>query len=144
MEVRILPLTHQQLDPLLEVEQNAFKKPWSRAQFLGELSSDATRYFVAEADGRIVGYAGCWLIVDEVHITNIAVHSDFRRRGIGQQLLLHLLNQTAAEGANYYTLEVRRGNLAAQALYQSQGFAVAGERKNYYGDEDALIMIKEL
>lgn len=143
MELNIFPLTHAHLDALLEVEQNAFSKPWSREQFLGELASDATRYFVAEADGRIAGYAGCWLIVDEVHITNIAVHSDFRRRGIGRQLLSRLLTQTASEGATYYTLEVRRGNQAAQALYQSQGFAVAGERKNYYGDEDALIMIKE-
>ena len=144
MELNIIPLTPDLLDGLMVVEENAFQKPWSRQQFLGELASDATRYFVAETDGRIVGYAGCWLIVDEVQITNIAVHSDFRRKGIGQRLLAHLLETTTKEGANYFTLEVRRSNLPAQALYQSHGFAVAGERKNYYGDEDALIMLKEL
>lgn len=143
MELTIRPLTPDLLDGVLTVEQNAFAKPWSREQFLGELASDATRYYVAFAGNQVVGYAGCWLIVDEVHITNIAVHSSFCRQGIGGRLLSHLEAQTAAEGADYYTLEVRRGNLAAQALYQSHGFAVAGERKRYYGDEDALIMIKE-
>ncbi len=143
MELNIFPLTHEYLDALLLVEENAFKKPWSRQQFLGELASDATRYFLAEVDGRIVGYAGAWLIVDEVQITNIAVHSDYRRQGIGKALLCHLLDATTKEGANYFSLEVRRSNLPAQALYESQGFLVAGERKNYYGDEDALIMIKK-
>ena len=143
MELNIIPLTHERLDALLEVEENAFSKPWSRQQFLGELASDATRYFLAEADGRIVGYAGAWLIVDEVQITNIAVHSDYRRLGIGKALLSHLLNATQKEGATFYSLEVRRSNRPAQALYESQGFSVQGERKNYYGDEDALIMLKE-
>lgn len=140
----MIPLTHERLEDLLKVEENAFSKPWSRQQFLGELASDATRYFLAEADGQIVGYAGAWLIVDEVQITNIAVHSDYRRRGIGKALLTHLLNTTQEEGATFYSLEVRRSNLPAQALYKSQGFSVQGERKNYYGDEDALIMLKEL
>ena len=140
----MIPLTHERLEDLLKVEENAFSKPWSRQQFLGELASDATRYFLAEADGQIVGYAGAWLIVDEVQITNIAVHSDYRRRGIGKALLTHLLNATQKEGATFYSLEVRRSNLPAQALYKSQGFSVQGERKNYYGDEDALIMLKEL
>ncbi|MBO4954495.1 MAG: ribosomal protein S18-alanine N-acetyltransferase [Clostridia bacterium] len=144
MELKMIPLTHERLEDLLKVEENAFSKPWSRQQFLGELASDATRYFLAEADGQIVGYAGAWLIVDEVQITNIAVHSDYRRRGIGKALLTHLLNATQKEGATFYSLEVRRSNLPAQALYKSQGFSVQGERKNYYGDEDALIMLKEL
>lgn len=144
MELKMIPLTHERLEDLLKVEENAFSKPWSRQQFLGELASDATRYFLAEADGQIVGYAGAWLIVDEVQITNIAVHSDYRRRGIGKALLTHLLNTTQEEGATFYSLEVRRSNLPAQALYKSQGFSVQGERKNYYGDEDALIMLKEL
>lgn len=143
MELTLRPLTAADLDHLLLVEQDAFEKPWSREQFSGELRAAATRYFVALSDGRMVGYAGCWLIFDEVHITNIAVIRDCRRQGVGHRLLTHLEEQTALEGANYYTLEVRRSNLAAQALYKSHGFSVAGERKAYYGDEDALIMIKE-
>ena len=143
MELTVRPFEMTDLSALLEVEQNAFQKPWTRELFLGDLESDTARYFVAEADGRIVGYAGSRLIADEVHIANIAVHSDYRKQGIGRALLARLLEQTKKEGATFFTLEVRRSNLPAQTLYQSQGFAVAGERKNYYGDEDALIMIKE-
>lgn len=144
MELILQPLTQNLLDEVLKVENDAFSHPWSYQQFLGELSSNATRYFVAIANQQVVGYAGCWLIVDEVHITNIAVLRDFQRMGIGNRLLAHLEEQTAAEGANYYTLEVRRSNIAAQTLYRQHGFSVAGVRKNYYQDEDALIMIKEI
>ncbi len=143
MELTIRPFQIKDLPAVLKVEENAFEKPWSKELFLGDLESATARYFVAEADGCIVGYAGASLIVDEVHIANIAVHSDYRKKGVGRALLVHLIEETLKEGATFYTLEVRRSNLPAQALYQSRGFSVAGERKNYYGDEDALIMIKE-
>lgn len=143
MELTIRLVTEKDLPGVLDVERNAFPLPWTEEMFLGDLQSDTARYFLAETEGRVVGYAGSSLIVDEVHIANIAVHSDYRQRGIGRALLAHLIEKTTAEGANYFTLEVRRNNLAAQALYESQGFSVKGVRKNYYGNEDALIMIKE-
>ncbi|MBI4789622.1 MAG: ribosomal protein S18-alanine N-acetyltransferase [Chloroflexi bacterium] len=90
----------------------------------------------------VLGYSGLWLMVDEAHISTLASHPQWRRRGIGELLLLAMMDGSAEIGANIVTLEVRASNVAAQALYRKYGFQVAGRRKGYYSDngEDALIM----
>ena len=90
----------------------------------------------------ILGYGGFWLMVDEAHVSTIASHRDWRRRGIGELLLVSMIDRATEIGANFVTLEVRVSNLAAQALYRKYGFEVTGERRRYYSDngEDALIM----
>ncbi len=101
-------------------------------------------YFVAEEDGRIVGYAGMWHIVNEGHITNVAVSEEFRNRGIGKQLMEALFEECRKREMIGITLEVGVNNLTAQKLYKGLGFEEEGVRKNYYehNHEDALIMWK--
>jgi ribosomal-protein-alanine N-acetyltransferase len=96
----------------------------------------------AVARPTVVGYGGFWLMVDEAHISTIASHRDWRRRGIGELLLVAMIDQAAEIGAEIVTLEVRVSNLAAQSLYRKYGFQVTGTRKRYYSDngEDAWIM----
>ena len=108
-----------------------------------EMKNVAARYLVAEKDGKVIGYAGAWVILDESHITNIAVLKDERGQGIGRQLTHGLLQYLSNLGAAYATLEVRKSNEVAQNLYKSLGFIKLGVRKRYYEDngEDALIMV---
>lgn len=131
------------LDGVMHVERRSFSAPWSRQAFMTELiDNQFARYFVAECEGRIVGYAGVWLIVDEGHVTNIAVDPDFRGIHLGERLLSTLVETCAAYGARRMTLEVRVSNTVAQRLYHKFGFVGVGIRKGYYTDnhEDALIM----
>ena len=103
----------------------------------------AARYLVAEMDGQVIGYAGAWIILDESHITNIAIEESRRGLGYGRALTTALMQYLSNLGAAYATLEVRRSNLRAQNLYKSLGFVELGVRKRYYEDnrEDALIMV---
>ena len=129
------------------VERKCFTTPWSRSIFISEVTrNDNAVYIVAEIGERIVGYAGIWVILDEGHITNVGVHPDFQRQGIGQGLMEHLTICAVARGVTCMTLEVRVSNYGAQALYTKLGFVPSGIRKQYYQDdkEDALIMWREL
>ena len=92
--------------------------------------------------GRLVGYGGFWHILDEIHISNIAVHPEYQRKGLGRILLIHLLEEAITRKASKAALEVRRSNIAAQSLYDAFGFRIVTVRKNYYSDEgeDALVM----
>ncbi|MDQ0254168.1 ribosomal-protein-alanine N-acetyltransferase [Evansella vedderi] len=131
------------IDQVMEVEQDSFTTPWSRGAFINELTTNQFAYYlVAEIDKRIVGYIGVWIIIDEAHITNIAVHSDFRRRGIGEMLLDGAMELAKTLGAKKLTLEVRVSNTVAQNMYRKKGFQQGGIRKKYYTDnqEDAQIM----
>lgn len=135
------------LDNVLQVEHRAFTAPWSRQAFLGELVENRlARYIVAEYDGVVVGYGGLWMIMDEGHITNIAVDPDFRGRKLGERLLQTLMSMCAATGGHKMTLEVRVSNEIAQNLYRKFGFERVGVRKGYYTDnrEDAIIMWVDL
>lgn len=135
------------LDDVLRVEHRAFTAPWSRQAFLGELVENGlAKYIVAECDGRVVGYAGLWIIMDEGHVTNIAVDPDFRGRHFGERLLQSLMSMCAASGGHKMTLEVRVSNDIAQRLYRKYGFERVGVRKGYYTDnrEDAVIMWVDL
>ena len=134
------------IDAVTAIEQATFARPWSRESFCQELERNvAARYLVAETDGRVVGYAGAWIILDESHITNIAVADEYRGRGIGKRLTQALLQYLSNLGACYATLEVRVSNERAQNLYKSLGFVSVGKRKRYYEDnqEDAFLMVCE-
>ena len=135
----------EDLEAVLEIEEKCFLLPWSKASFLHELlENERAYYYVAVGDKRILGYIGMWIILDEGHITNLAVHPDYRRQGVGRALLKNLAFEGKKMGLNYLTLEVRISNFSAQTLYKEEGFAAAGVRPGYYQDnqEDALIMWK--
>jgi len=135
------------LDQVLRIERLSFSAPWSRAAFLSELlENDRARYFVARIGDQVVGYTGMWIIIDEGHITNVAVHPHWRNRGIATQLLDALHDVARANGVRRMTLEVRKSNIVAHTLYEKLGFRDAGIRRAYYRDnnEDAIIMWKEL
>jgi ribosomal-protein-alanine N-acetyltransferase len=126
-----------------EIERLSFSTPWPVHAFEQELKGNRlARYVVARAGQRVVGFAGIWLMVDEAHVTTFGVHPDWRRQGIGRQLLLNLVELSVAIGARRMTLEVRASNGAAQELYRQFGFEVTGRRPRYYTDdgEDALVM----
>jgi ribosomal-protein-alanine N-acetyltransferase len=135
------------LDDVVKIENASFSTPWSRLAFLSELlENERAYYFVARFANEVVGYIGTWIIFDEAHITNIAVLPKVRGCGVGRLLLSYLLSYCKENGVNRATLEVRRTNAVAQALYISTGFITAGVRRGYYKDngEDALIMWKTL
>ena len=139
-------MTLEDIPGVQEVERASFPVPWPANAFRHELTGNKNaRYIVARESGRIVGYAGLWLMVDEAHITTFAVHPDQRRRRIGERMLVRLFEMAAALNAEWLTLEVRASNLAAQKLYEKYGFRRAGVRRRYYSDnnEDALIMWTE-
>lgn len=143
MPVLILPMTPDDVDDVVEIEKLSFSTPWSRSALLGELRyPNKTVYLVARVGGRIVGYVGLWIIMDEGHITNIAVHPDYRGQGIGTRLLLFLIEVARSRGVTAITLEVRKSNVSAQKLYERMGFVPSGVRQGYYRDnnEDAIIM----
>jgi ribosomal-protein-alanine N-acetyltransferase len=126
-----------------EVEKLSFPTPWPRQAFYNELMFNRfARYTVVTVDGEVAGYCGFWLILDEAHITNIAIHPDFRGRGLGEATLRHVMDLARSLGASKMTLEVRVSNHAAQSLYEKLGFVRTGIRKGYYTDnqEDAIIM----
>jgi ribosomal-protein-alanine N-acetyltransferase len=143
----VRPMGLQDVPQVLEVERRCFSAPWSRQAFLTELADNHfARYFVLDYGGRVIGYAGVWMIVDEGHVTNIAVDPDFRGLKLGELLLRTLMNECLAHGLRRMTLEVRVSNSAAQNLYRKLGFSGVGVRKGYYTDnnEDALIMWADL
>jgi len=128
------------------IDMLSFNLPWPERSFVFEVSENpAARTWVVDCDQRILGMLVLWLIVDEAHIATIATHPDFRRRGIGEKLLIEALKAVRAEGARRAFLEVRAGNQAAQAMYRKHGFDITGRRPNYYKDngEEALLMTLE-
>ncbi len=143
MSLKIRRMTLADVPAVHEIDVLSFSLPWPERSFRYEASENpAARPWVAEVDGRVAAMLVLWLIVDEAHIATIATHPDFRRQGIGERLLLHALAEARREGATRAFLEVRAGNLAAQALYAKYGFVVDGLRPRYYKDnnEDAILM----
>lgn len=145
-DVTIDEMRVEDVDQVVEIERLSYRTPWSRRAFLSELRDNAyADYIVARCGGRVVGYAGMWLLFDEAHITNIAVHPAYRGRKIGDLLLSQLERRAARRGMKSMTLEVRPSNPVAQALYRKHGFVPRGIRRGYYSDtrEDAIIMWKD-
>ncbi|MBP3493871.1 MAG: ribosomal protein S18-alanine N-acetyltransferase [Oscillospiraceae bacterium] len=144
MRVRIVPMNADHLDDLERLEKICFSRPWSKRMLAEELENACAAFLVAEdADsGQVVGYAGVLVMADEGYITNVAVFPEYRRRGIGAQIIEVFMNFARANRLAFLTLEVRPSNAAAIALYQGFGFEEVGRRKNYYDlpKEDALIL----
>jgi ribosomal-protein-alanine N-acetyltransferase len=142
--ITIAPATVADLDAIDEIEQHSFKSPWTRATFEGELGREWARIDVARLGGRIVGFCNYWLVTTELHILAIATHPDHRGRGIGTRVLDHVLAVARDTGCSLATLEVRRSNVPAIALYERAGFKTVHVRARYYQDdgEDALVMLR--
>ncbi len=136
----IRPMVGDDLERVLEIEQTIYPQPWSLPIFIDELAQPGRVYAVALVDGALVGYGGVMLVVDDAHITTLAVDPSARRHRIGTRLMLHLVERALDMGARHLTLEVRMSNRSAQRLYSRFGMAPVGVRKAYYVDEDALIM----
>ncbi len=146
MEYKVRPMELSDLAQVNEIEQKTFPSPWSMTYFERELKTNkAARYLVVCQEEMILGYVGLWLIVGEIHITTIAVREEYRGRGIGELLLISVIEFALEHEAQVITLEVRESNLAAQALYKKYGFVEVGRRRHYYLDtgEDALLMSLE-
>jgi [ribosomal protein S18]-alanine N-acetyltransferase len=146
VRLAIEPMRLPDLDAVREIELRSFSTPWPAHAYPAEIETNRlAHYRVARLDGRIVAFAGIWLMLDEAHVTTFAVHPDFRRRSIGERLLLAMLDVAIANGAREATLEVRLSNVAARKLYEKYGFRPVGLRPRYYSDdnEDALIMTTE-
>ncbi len=141
--LRIEPMVLSDIPEVQAIERASFTTPWPPQAYRSELETNRlATYLVARIDGRIVAYAGLWIMVDEAHITTFAVHPAWRRRRIGERLLLATMDIALDRGAREATLEVRLSNLAARRLYEKYGFRPVGLRPHYYSDddEDALIM----
>lgn len=142
-ELAIRFMTHEDIEGVMEVEHDAFPTPWDPAIFHNELTLNRfAHYLVYENMGRIIGYCGMWVVTDEAQITNIAIHSQFRGQGRGEELLRFVIAFLKQLGVTRLSLEVRVSNQSAQHLYRKVGFQEGGIRKNYYADnlEDALVM----
>jgi ribosomal-protein-alanine N-acetyltransferase len=133
----------EDLPAVQAIEQASFTTPWPPHAYRSELETNRlAQYLVVRAGEQVVAYGGLWLMVDEAHITTFAVHPGWRRRRLGERLLLAVLDVAIARRAREATLEVRLSNLPARRLYEKYGFRPVGLRPNYYSDdrEDALIM----
>lgn len=135
------PLRYEHLKQMAEIEREAFDQPWNERMFIPEVEDENAYYLVGTKGDEVVCYGGFHKVLDEAHITNIAVKSPYRGRGIGTLLMSELMNRARLLGVKYMTLEVRDGNEYAIRLYKSFGFTVEGIRKKYYNNvHDALIM----
>jgi len=136
-------MTIGDIDNVHIIETLSFSTPWSKDAFYNELTHNKfAKYIVIENGEQLVGYIGAWIVIDEVHITNIAILPEFRGQKLGEQLLGTMMEQSKRLGAKSMTLEVRVSNTVAQNLYKKLGFQKGAIRKNYYTDnqEDALVM----
>lgn len=149
MSVTITAMASSHLPHVLEIERLSSPTPWTQGLFLHELQLPFSRVRVAQSAGNgtsaVVGYACWWLVAEEAHILNLAVHPDHRRRGIAGSFVKLILADADEQRASSVTLEVRRDNVAARELYRRFAFVECGVRRDYYGrGDDAIIMTREL
>ncbi|WP_338473138.1 ribosomal protein S18-alanine N-acetyltransferase [Niallia sp. XMNu-256] len=133
----------EDLDQIMVIEHESFTVPWSKEAFFNELTKNKhALYTVAVVEERVIGYCGVWLVLDEAHITNIAILPEYRGMKIGESLMRNVIETAIEYGAKMMTLEVRVSNHIGQSLYRKFGFQAGGLRKGYYSDnhEDALVM----
>lgn len=143
MDIQFRPMVLDDIDSVLEIEKASFTLPWSREAFYNELVHNRyAKYIVMEHNGAIIGYCGMWVVVDEAHITNVAVLPGYRGKKLGEALMRTMMETARRLGAATMTLEVRVSNHVAQSLYRKLGFLNGDIRKRYYPDnqEDALVM----
>lgn len=144
-DIIIGKMTIEDIEEVLVIENLCFTLPWTRQSFVDEISqNNHAHYHIIKHSKKTIGYSGLWKVLDEGHITNIAIHPDYRRMGMASKLLNHMLDYCVNQQISSLTLEVRASNIAAQNLYKKYGFVEAGIRKAYYSDnkEDAIIMWK--
>lgn len=142
-QLRIEPMADADIKPVLLIEQQSFSTTWPANAFYQELHDNKlAHYYVGKVGDEVVAYAGIWVILEDSHVTTIAVRPDMRGRKYGELLLLHALDRAIENGASWMTLEVRESNTPAQALYRKYGFTTVSTRKGYYSDnnENALVM----
>ncbi|MDO5689322.1 MAG: ribosomal protein S18-alanine N-acetyltransferase [Tissierellia bacterium] len=149
MEVHFRPMEEADVPQVHEIEKRSFTTPWSRQGILKEITENKLAKYLVMIDTQsnaIIGYFGLWVVGDEGHIMNIAIHEDYRGKGLGNLLLDQLIGLAKEHAVNRLTLEVRRTNEVAIGLYEKHGFEVSAIRKGYYRDvgEDAYIMWLEL
>ena len=143
MNLSIHLMNEKDVDEVLNISNLSLKESWSKESLLKEVTNPLAKYFLVKDNNKnILGFAGVWIIVDEGHITNVAIHPNFREKGLGTYLMNALIKGCKAEKCNSITLEVRESNVPALKLYEKLGFKAAGKRKKYYSDnnEDAIIM----
>jgi ribosomal-protein-alanine N-acetyltransferase len=143
MNLTIRKMTVEDVPAVVDLDQKSFSLPWPERSFRFELTDNpASRCWVAERDGNVVGMIVVWLIVEEAHVATIATHPDYRRQGIGRRLLAYALRHLMQDGARSSFLEVRESNIAAQEMYRKFGYEATGRRRRYYrdNDEDAILM----
>jgi ribosomal-protein-alanine N-acetyltransferase len=147
VKVRIRDAGSRDLARIFEIERLAFPHPWTLDSFRRELALPFSRLMVADVDGAdgdnrpLAGFLCRWLVADECHILNVAVHPTMRRMGIGGELMTEAIAESKAKNIHLITLEVRRSNLAARTLYRKLSFEERRLRRNYYGvGEDAIVM----
>jgi len=133
------------LSAVRPIEALSFSNPWSDSTFLGEIQNTPVSFplvVVQKPTEKVIGYIIYWHIREDVQVNNIAVHPDFRGKGIGEALMRHVIAKVRKDGATFMALEVRPSNAAAVTLYKKLGFEMLGSRKNYYTnpDEDAFLM----
>ncbi|MFP7446989.1 ribosomal protein S18-alanine N-acetyltransferase [Bacillus infantis] len=136
-------MAEEDIDQVLVIEHKSFTLPWSRDAFINELTKNQFAvYLLLEDDDAVIGYCGAWIVVDEAHVTNIAVLPEYRGKKLGEALMKKMMEAAKELGAVTMTLEARVTNIAAQSLYRKLGFQNGGIRKNYYTDnqEDAIVM----
>ncbi|UOR10304.1 ribosomal protein S18-alanine N-acetyltransferase [Halobacillus amylolyticus] len=142
--VKIRKMLPDDIEEVMAVEHATFAVPWTAETFLNEVNGENpyAHYLVIEKNGAIFGYCGLWLIIDEAHVTNIAIHPEYRGQGYGEKLFRQSFKEAIEMGAIQLSLEVRVSNTAAQHMYRKFGLVPGGIRKNYYTDngEDALVM----
>src|SRR5437763_3208377 len=152
-QITIERMSHDDVPAVMAVDNLCFPTPWSENAYRSEMGNVSAYYLVArlparrfgasgEREGRLIGFAGAWIVMDEAHITTIGVHPDYRRHGIGERLFGRILEEAAGRGVRRASLEVRESNRAAQSLYAKYGFVPIARRRRYYSDtgEDAIVM----
>lgn len=144
----ISKMTSDDIQDVYEIEKTAFPIPWPVETLEKEMQNMLATYLVAKIDDKAVAYIGMWFVMDECHITNLAVHKDYRRNGIASLLIKEMLKLCSEHETNIAILEVRANNFPAQSIYSKFGFTPDVVRKGYYKNpdntrEDAIIMIKE-
>lgn len=139
-------MQEEDLEQVLELEKETFSMPWDRNSMKESMEDLENIYLVAKDGDCLAGYCGAWVVANEVQINNIAVKKEYRRQGVGEEMMQCLIKEAMIRHNTGITLEVRAGNRAAIALYEKCGFASAGVRKNFYDrpKEDAIIMWKYL
>lgn len=139
--IEYVPMREEHIQGLVEVEKQCFNSGYAEKTFLKELENKIAVYIVAIDKNQVLGYIGLWNICGGADIIDVAVHKDFRRKGIGKGLISEMLKACRRENIFEVNLEVRASNIAAQRLYKKMGFSEVGLRRLYYENkEDAILM----